>query len=148
MVLTIPIDSSGRNRLSTGIGSGGPVDRAQGPLGHRLGAAAQGHRPGLDQLADAERLQHPQQGVELVAAAGDLDRDRVRRHVDDAGAEQRDGLQDVAAGRGIGAHLDQHELALHGGRRLELDDLEHVDQLVQLLGDLLEGQAPRPRRPG
>jgi len=30
-------------------------------------------------------------------------------------------------------------LTLYRARRVELDDLEHVDQLVELLGDLLEG---------
>jgi hypothetical protein len=39
---------------------------------------------------------------------------------------------------GVGPDLDQEQLALHRLPRLELDDLEHVDQLVELLGDLLE----------
>ena len=40
----------------------------------------------------------------------------------------------------VGAHLDEHVLALHGLRSVELDDLDDVDQLVQLLGHLLERQ--------
>ena len=65
----------------------------------------------------------------------------VRADVDDLRAEQLDDLQHVAAGRLVGAHLDQQQLALDGLRLLELDDLEHVDQLVELLGDLLERRA-------
>src|SRR5690606_4868170 len=34
----------------------------------------------------------------------------------------------------------QHELALDGRRGVQLDDLQDVHQLVQLLGDLFEGQ--------
>ena len=44
----------------------------------------------------------------------------------------------VAARGLVGAHLDQQQLALHGLLLLQLDDLEDVDQLVELLGDLLE----------
>ena len=39
---------------------------------------------------------------------------------------------------GVGAHLDEHDLPLHGRRGLELDDLEHLDELVELLGHLLQ----------
>src|SRR5690606_11894167 len=60
------------------------------------------------------------------------------RHVHGLGAEQVDDLQHLAADARVGAHLDQQQLALHGGRRLELDDLDDVHELVELLGDLLE----------
>ena len=93
---------------------------------------------GLHELADAERLEHAQQGVELVGVAGGLDGHRVGGDVDDLGPEQLDGLEHVRAGLQVGPDLDQHQLALDRRRRLELDDLEHVDQLVELLGDLLE----------
>src|SRR5215470_6950516 len=71
-------------------------------------------------------------------AAGRLHGDRVQRHVHDVGAEQFHRLEHLRPGVAVGADLDQDELALHGLRRLELDDLEHVDQLVELLSDLLE----------
>ena len=80
-----------------------------------------------------------QQGLHLVELAGALDGEAVRGHVDDLGAEQLCGLDDVRAGRGVGADLDEHDLTLDRRRRLELDHLEHLDQLVQLLGHLLEG---------
>jgi hypothetical protein len=37
-----------------------------------------------------------------------------------------------------GAHLDQHELALGVRAFGEVDDLDHLDQAVQVLGDLLD----------
>ena len=60
--------------------------------------------------------------------------------VDDVRAEQLDDLEHVGALRGVGPDLDQQQLALHRRGVLELDDLDHVDQLVQLLGHLLERQ--------
>ena len=42
---------------------------------------------------------------------------------------------------GVGADLDEQDLALHRGGRVELDDLEHLDELVELLRHLLEGSA-------
>src|SRR5215472_13033887 len=72
-------------------------------------------------------------------AAGGLDRDRVERHVDDPRAEEPRCLQHLRAAIGVGADLDEDQLALHGLRRLELYDLEHVNELIELLGDLLQG---------
>src|SRR3712207_8608544 len=37
--------------------------------------------------------------------------------------------------RSVGADLDQQQLALDRRLRLELDDLQHVDELVELLGE-------------
>src|SRR5690606_32107372 len=45
----------------------------------------------------------------------------------------------------------QHELALDGRRGVQLDDLQDVDQLVELLGDLLQrqvGDVHHDRHPG
>ena len=44
------------------------------------------------------------------------------------------------AGGEVGPDLDQQDLALHRGGPVELDDLDHLDQLVELLGDLLQRQ--------
>src|SRR5665811_1453655 len=40
----------------------------------------------------------------------------------------------------VSADLHQKDLPLDGGNACELDNLEHLDQLVELLGDLLEWQ--------
>ena len=77
---------------------------------------------------------------QLVGVAGGLDDDGVRSHVDHLGAEELDGLEHLRAGVRVRPDLDQQQLALHRGRGIELDDLQHVHQLVQLLGDLLERQ--------
>jgi hypothetical protein len=127
------------------------VDRSHGAVGDRARAAPDGHHARLDELLDAERLEHPQQRVELVGVAGRLDRHGVRRHVDDLGAEELDRLQHVRACRQVGAHLDEEQLAPYGRRRVELDDLDDVHQLVQLLGHLLERQVldvDHDRHPG
>jgi hypothetical protein len=48
-------------------------------------------------------------------------------------------LQHVGAVGLVGGDLDEHEFALDGGRfRIEVDDLQHMQQLVELLDDLLE----------
>src|ERR1700761_2371011 len=71
-------------------------------------------------------------------AAGRLDRHRVKRDVDDVRAEELDRLKNLRPVVGVGADLNEHELALHCLRRLKLDDLDDVDQLVELLGPLLK----------
>ena len=62
-------------------------------------------------------------------------------HIDDLGPEQLNRFEDVRAGIEGRFDFDEHDLALHRTLFFEFDDLEHVDQLVQLLGDLLKGQA-------
>ena len=78
-------------------GLGGDRHGAQGALGDRAGAAADRDHAGLHELADAERLQDPQQVGELAGVAGDLDRDGVGGDVDDLGAEQLHGVEHLAA---------------------------------------------------
>src|SRR5882724_2172510 len=70
--------------------------------------------------------------------AGRLDRHRVECHVDHVRAEEPDRLEHLRPAVGVRADLDQHELALHRLRRLELNDLDDVDQLVELLRHLLK----------
>ena len=88
------------DRGSAGRGRGGHGDRAQRALGDRAGAAADGDHAGLDELADAERLEDPEHVGELGGVAGHLDGDRVGGDVDDLGAEQLDDVEDLAAGLG------------------------------------------------
>jgi hypothetical protein len=54
-------------------------------------------------------------------------------------AAQVDHLHDSGPAGFIGAHLDEHELALDGVVALQLHHLDDVDQLVELLRHLLEG---------
>ena len=92
------------------------------------------------------RLEDLQKCRQLVGLARGLDRHGVGGDVDDLGPEQLGGLEDVRSGLGVGLDLDEHDLALDGRVGVELDDLQDVDQLVELLGDLLEGQSGRPPR--
>src|SRR6202012_4305678 len=85
-----------------------------------------------------ERLEHLDQRVELLPVTGRLDGDDVQGDVHHFGAEQVDGLEHPRPAFGVGPDLDQDQLTLDRGARFELHDLEHVDQLVQLLGDLLQ----------
>src|SRR6478735_5574289 len=114
---------------------------AEVAVGDRPRAAADGDHAGLDELLDAERLEHVEEGAELVRGAGRLDDDRIGGDVDDLGLEELDSVDDLAAGRCVGADLDEQDLPLDRRVRLELDDLEHLDELVELLGDLLQGGA-------
>src|SRR3954454_8042657 len=121
------------------LSSRGTLDGAQGTgAGHRPRTPAQGHGPGLRHLLDAQRSEDGQQRLQLLGGAGRLEGHGVGVDVDDPGAEELGGLEDLGAlGHGR-THLHQQQFALHGGSRVELDDLDDLDQLVQLLGDLLQ----------
>ena len=98
----------------------------------------QGHPAGALQLDDAEGAQQLLDVVEPVGRAVEADRQLVVADVDDAALEQVHQLDDGAAGRHVGPQGHEHELALDRVAGVELADLHHVDQLVELLGDLLE----------
>src|SRR5262249_26769325 len=89
-------------------------------------------------LEDAERLQQLEERVHLLFRARDLDDVGLARDVDDLRAEDVDEVGELAAGLLVGAHLDEHELALDVLRLREVADLDHADELVQLLLHLLE----------
>src|SRR6478672_6075609 len=102
-----------------------------------LAAADAGHA-GADRLQDRGPVERFQEGVELLGGAGQLDGVGLVGDVDDAPAEDvRDALEFLAVLAG-GADLHEHELALDVLALREVDHLHHVDQLVQLLGDLLD----------
>src|SRR5690349_13764234 len=113
---------------------------ADGGGGDGARSTADGDGAGLHHLADAVGLQILQQGRDLRRGTRRLDRERLRGDVDGLGAEQLHDLQHLAADRGIGPHLHQEHLALHRLGRLQLHDLEDVNELVELLRDLLEGE--------
>src|SRR5215211_4801879 len=116
-------------------GSGHP----QGLVGDALAAAGQGDPPGAGELADAVGVEQLKHGLDLGGAAGGLDGEGVGADVDDLGPEHLGQLDDLVADGRVGLDLDQDQLALHRLVVLQLNDLEHVDQLVELLGDLLQG---------
>src|SRR4051794_27431257 len=101
---------TGRDRPRTG--SGAALEGTQRAVGDRTRAPADGDDAGLDEFLDAERLQDAQERLELVRAAGGLDRDRVGGDVDDLGAEQLNRLENVRAGLDVRPDLDEQQLAL------------------------------------
>src|SRR5690606_37978823 len=115
--------------------------RLGGALGDGAGSAADGHHSRLDQLADADGLEHGEEVLELRGVAGHLDRDGLGGDVDDLRLEELDGVEHLAAGLVVSPDLDHQQLATHRCGPVELDDLDDLDQLVELLGDLLERQA-------
>ena len=94
--------------------------------------------PGSHRLDDRSLIQRPDERVELGAVAGKLDGVGVVGDVDDAAAEDVGHALHVLALLLAGAHLDEHQLALDVLGFREVDDLHHLDQLVELLGDLLD----------
>ena len=60
------------------------------------------------------------------------------RDVDDLAAEDLADLHDLRALRAVGGDLEERELAGDRVARLEVADLQDVDELVQLLGDLVD----------
>ena len=79
-----------------------------------------------------------EEGIELGRSAGELERVALLGHVDDAAAEYLRHALHLVALLADRAHLDQHELALGVGALGEIDHLHHLDQAVQVLGDLLD----------
>src|SRR5258705_13582797 len=79
-----------------------------------------------------------QKRVELLARPRQLDRIAFVRHVENAAAKNiGEPLHFVALLAG-GADLDEHQLALDVVALRQVDDLDDFDELVQLLGNLLD----------
>src|SRR3990172_7705289 len=122
-----------------------------GRVGH-CRAAQHRYAAGAHQLDHLEVLEQLNQGIDLVFVAGGLDDDRVRGDVHNLGVEDVDDLQDLAAVRAVGPHLDQGQLAADDVLFRDVADVDDVYELVHLLDDLLgvsagvddEGHAGQP----
>src|SRR5680860_575042 len=86
--------------------------RPQRAIDDRAAAATDGDHAGVYELLDTERLQDPQQRLQLVAVPGGLDGHRICGNVNDLGAEQLCGLKDVGAGLHVGPDLDHEDRPL------------------------------------
>src|SRR3954452_3912421 len=91
-----------------------------------------------DHLDQPERPYRLLERLDLLVGAGDLNGDRALRHVDHLAAEDVRELHHLAARLAVGGDLEQRELARHRLLRLEVADLDHVDELVELLRDLVD----------
>src|SRR3954463_15273457 len=81
-------------------------------------------------LDQPERANHALEGLDLVGRAGDLHDDRALGDVDDLAAEDLADLHDLRALRAIDRDLEERELAGDRVARLEVADLQDVDELV------------------
>jgi hypothetical protein len=89
-------------------------------------------------LNKSERPHHALERLDLLVRSGDFHDHRSPLDVDDLAAKDLDDLHDLAARSGVGGDLEQRHLARDRLLRLEVADLEHVDELVQLLGHLVD----------
>src|SRR5207249_10582616 len=80
------------------------------------------------------------QRFQLAFLAGRLDRERLRRHVDDLGPEDVGRPHDLGPVLRLGVDANQHQLALDVVVLGEVADLDDVDELVELLRDLLDDE--------
>src|SRR5664280_2735302 len=94
---------------------------------------------GAHDFEHADRLQQLEQRLELVGGADHTQHQGAAIDIDDLGLEDLGDLQHVVALFAFGGDLDQHELGGHRVLRLKVADLDDVDQLVELLGDLVDG---------
>src|SRR3954454_2921428 len=91
-----------------------------------------------DHFDQPVRADHPLEGLDLVGGAGDLDRHRPPRHVDDFRPEDLRELDDLGPVLDRRGDLEEGHLAGDRLLRLHVADLQHVDELVQLLGHLVD----------
>src|SRR5699024_6112445 len=108
------------------------------PRSHRPRAAGHRSHGRLDELANTEGLQNIQQRLQLGRGARRLDNQRVRADVHNVGTEELRSLDNLGAVAISGSDLDQQQTALHRGLRIRTRQLEHRNQLVQLLRNLLD----------
>src|SRR6185295_11908001 len=106
---------------------------AQDPL-----APADAARAGAHRLEDDALVDRLEEGVELAGGAGQLEGVAFLGDVDDAAAEDLRHPLHLVALLADRAYLDEHELALGVGALGQVDHLHHLDQAVQVLGDLLD----------
>src|SRR5699024_12034270 len=83
--------------------------------GHGLGTTVESDLTGLDQLADPEGFHDIQQCTELAGRAGGFDDHGVLGDVDDPGAEDVRGVDDLRTVGAVRGDLDQHDGAGDGG---------------------------------
>ena len=112
--------------------------RLVGVVLERVLAAAHRHHAGADHLDDPERPQQVGEVLDLLLFAGDLDDHRLLRDVDDARAEDVRQLVHLAAVLARDRHLDQRQVAVERRLLRHVLDLDHVDQLVEVLLQALD----------
>src|SRR5690606_36202014 len=77
-------------------------------------------------------------GIQFITATGQLNRIDRGTHIHDLAPEDINGTLDLGALRPNRLHLDQHQLTLDMSTFRQVNELHHLNQLVELLGDLLD----------
>src|SRR5436309_2172348 len=125
------------------VANGTPFVSAQhelaAPDGRLGGCATEADASSANELFDAVGAEKFLERVDLLGRACELEDDRVRAEVGDAGLEDLAERHQLRPSRGWGGDLDQGELPLDRVAWGELRDPEHVDELVHLLLDLTQG---------
>jgi hypothetical protein len=103
-----------------------------GDRGPRHGDAAGAH--GLDDRVRRQQFLERRKAIRMLHA---LQQERVGAGIDDAGVEDLGHAHDLQPMGGVGLHLDQQELPLDRHVRMHLENVDHIDQLVELLDNLL-----------
>src|SRR5271156_4411723 len=93
-------------------------------------AAADARGSGPYRFQDHARFDRLQEGVELRSGAGELDGIALVGDIEDAAAKNVGKPLHLVAVLARRTHLDQHELALDVVAVGEVDDLDHLDELV------------------
>ena len=101
-------------------------------------AATDAAGSGSHGLEDGRAIDRDQEGVELGRIARELDGVALFSDIDDAAAEDLGHALHLLALLADGPHLHQHELTLGEAAFGQVDHLHHLDQAVQVLGDLLD----------
>ena len=108
----------------------------------------QGGFAGADEFEHAEGAHELHKFVGFAFVAGNFDGETGGLHIDNFGAKNVGDLHHFRAGFGIDGDFDEDEFAIDVFAFAKVLDLEHVDQLVELLDDLLEGRVVAARDDG
>lgn len=110
--------------------------------------ASKGDFAGAGEVGDAEGFHEFEELVDFAFVAGEFDGEIAVLHVDDFRAENIADLHDFGASRGIDGDAKENEFAIHILIIVEILDVDHLDQFVELFGDLFEHGVVAPNDNG
>ncbi len=116
---------------------------------HSLGPAGDRRDAGAGDLDQPERHHQVDEGLDLIARAGDLEHEALGRGIDHPGAERVGEPQRLHPVLALAAHLDHGELALEmRARDGHVDHAVHRHQPLELVLDLLDHHGRAARHDG
>src|SRR3989304_1474829 len=111
-------------------------------------AAGNAGSAGTHRLEDRAAVDRLDERIQLGTRSGELDGVGMLGDIENTPAEYVGHAFHLVAILPDCAHLDQHELPFDVRRLRKVYDLDDVDQLVELLGDLLDHVLKAPRDDG